>query len=225
MDNQSASALPAIDRPMAYRWLAGLYSSEITDRTLETYAGVEGQIVLNALSAEPALEPMVITIRETATDRDNYQSLSLDLATNFSYLFLGVGGRHAAPPYQSAYTSKDGMLFQEASEAMGNLLRELDVSVVRDLKEPPDHIAIQLSVMAELADRSVNTGAGADVAGTALVEQQVTFLEGHLLNWTPTFRDDCILNDRGGFYATLARATVEFLEKDKAWLGALRNTV
>lgn len=218
MDNQSVSALPAVDRPMAYRWLAGLYSNELNEKRLQTYAGVEGQIALNALSAEPAFEPVVGAIRKITADRDRFRSVTLDLATSFAYLFLGVGGRYSAPPYQSAYGDKRGMLFQQSAEDMESVLRELDVSVVSELKEPPDHIAIQLSVMAELADRSVNTLAVEEVAGSDLVEQQMHFIDSHLLNWTPTFRDDCILNDKSDFYATLSRATVQFLARDRAWL-------
>jgi len=224
MDNPSVATLPAIDRPMAYRWLAGLYSTEITQEMLKTYADNEGQILLNVLSAEPVLEPVVSAIREAAEEPDRYQSLSFDLATSFSYLFLGVGGRYSAPPYQSAYVSKRGTLFQVSAEEMNNILRKLDMSVVSELKEPPDHIAIQLSVMAELADRSVNASSGDRIVGPDLIEQQTTFLDGHLLGWTPMFRDDCILNDKSKFYATLSKATVRFLEKDRGWLGTLENT-
>lgn len=224
MGNDSVSALPAIDRPMAYRWLAGLYSNELTVEMLKNYAGIEGQIALNALAAEPSFGPVIGTIRKLTGNPDEFQTVSLDLATEFAYLFLGVGGRYSAPPYQSSYSDKSGLLFQQSTAEMEAVLRKLDVSVVNDLKEPPDHIAIQLSVMAELADKSVNAGAGEMVAGADLVEQQVDFIDRHLLSWTPGFRDDCILNDKGEFYANLSRATVQYLAKDRAWLASIESS-
>ncbi|AKH20749.1 molecular chaperone TorD [Sedimenticola thiotaurini] len=223
MGKETVSALPAIDRPMAYRWLAGLYSNELTPEMLENYAGTEGQVALNALAAEPCFAPVIGTIRKLTEQPDQFQSAALDLATHFAYLFLGVGGRYSAPPYQSAYSDKSGMLFQQSTTEMDAVLRELDLSVVSELKEPPDHIAIQLSVMAQLADKSVSANLEDGVAGAELIEQQMNFIDRHLLNWTPAFRDDCILNDKGDFYANLARATVQYLARDRAWLAAIES--
>ncbi len=223
MTDHNIVALPAVDRPFAYRWLAGLFSTEISAEALEIYKTAEGQTFLNVLTVEPTLGPIVAVIRNIA--KGESKNRSLDLASAYARLFLGAGGPNSAPPYESAYVSERGTLFQKSTAEMTDILRQLDLSVTQGLKEPPDHIAVQLNVMAELADRSARAGGQNDAVVAEMIERQTAFIDNHLLTWLPAFRDDCIEVDTSNFYGTLATATVDFVSKDRAWLSNAGNSI
>ncbi|MCW8951700.1 MAG: molecular chaperone TorD, partial [Rhodospirillales bacterium] len=217
---------PAAERPLAYRWLAGIYAAEIGVETLIAYRSGEGRAILGSFATEPSLEPLVAAISEAAQHAEYHDALalSLKLATAYTRLFLGAGGPHSAPPYESAYSSERGTLFQAPTAEMSDLLRELDLAVPENLKEPADHIAIQLNVLAEFAARTILVMTDGDRRGEMeLRSQQTVFIDTHLLNWLPAFRDDCVANDPSGFYGTVSKATVAFLERDKVWLAGGGN--
>ncbi|MCW9039341.1 MAG: hypothetical protein OQJ76_02505, partial [Rhodospirillales bacterium] len=83
---------------------------------------------------------------------------------------------------------------------------------------PGLRLTLHQAELAERADRSRITGDAA--AGKELCQQQISFIDAHLLNWLPAFRDDCMVNDVSKFYGTLSDATVTFVERDRAWLFA-----
>ena len=72
------------------------------------------------------------------------------LERTFTALFLGAGGPESLPPYESAHVSHSGLLFQEATGEMQQLLSRLGMSVERRCKEPPDHLAIEVATLAQL---------------------------------------------------------------------------
>ena len=50
------------------------------------------------------------------------------------------------------------------------------------------------------------------------LEEQKTFLEKHLLNWTTVFFDDQVKVARTAFYRALAEMSRAWLEQDRDWL-------
>jgi TorA-specific chaperone len=88
--------------------------------------------------------------------------------------------------------SERGLLFQQPMAEMQALLARLDLSASGLPHEPPDHVAVQLAVLAELLRRG-------DTAG------QIELLDAHLLRWTPDFCNACTRADRHGLYAAAAR--------------------
>ncbi|GAB6051485.1 molecular chaperone TorD [Magnetospira thiophila] len=207
------------ERALIYRWLSGLFAREVAVEALNTYRTPEGLAFLSSLAAHPTLNGITETLRSLVEGMDDLQSCSLDLASAYARLFLGVGGHRAAPPYESAYVSPRGTLFQEPTKAMADLLRELELSLSDDLKEPPDHIAVQLNVVAELAERmNAAERSGDRVTMDVWREKQIDMLDAHLLSWLRPFSEDCRRHDPSPFYATVATATVSFLEQDRRWL-------
>jgi TorA-specific chaperone len=133
---------------------------------------------------------------------DDLSSVIMDLAGSFSQLFLGAGGRHCAPPYQSAHQGDNARLFKEPVSEMNAILRQLDMSLPEDFREPSDHLSVQLNVMAHLV-----------TSGT--VVDQLDFLEDHLVKWVPVFAKACEVNDRKGFYSVAAASLEAWLEAEK----------
>ncbi len=199
------------ERAFIYRWFAALFAREPSVEMLSAYRSDEGRALLNELGRWDTLAPVVVQIRRQTAPSEDLATRAMDLAGAFSRLFLGVAGRRSAPPYESAYVSDTGRLFQEPSARAAEFLQDLDLKVPDGFPEPPDHLAVQLSIMAELADRSEATDES--------ISRQQWFLDQSLMSWVGDFRDDCVKADRSGFYAAAAESLAAFLHEDARHLG------
>ncbi len=203
---EPADQLSDAERAFIYRWFAALFAREPSVEMLSVYRSDEGRTLLDELGRREALAPIVEQIRDQIAPSEDLAAKAMDLAGAFSRLFLGVAGRRSAPPYESAYVSDTGRLFQEPTARAAELLQDLDLRVPEGFPEPPDHLAVLLSIMAELADRS-------EAQGESISRQQ-SFLDERLMTWVGDFRDDCVKADRSGFYAAAAESLVAFLSED-----------
>lgn len=208
------------DRSLVYRWLASFFTSEVKIETLESYSSPEGRALLDVFSLAPALAPFTgELIKLTELPRESYQAKVLDLATAYSRLFLGVGGQHSAPPYESAYYNEKGTLFQKPTADMNKILQDLGISIENSLKEPADHLGVQLNVLAEYIDREALAEAnGNHETAYTLHQSQIWFLSNHLLNWVPSFCESCKRFDKSGFYKELANGLSTWISMDSAHL-------
>ncbi len=150
-------------------------------------------------------------IRDALNGERDVATLSVELASAYSYLFLGAGGPRSAPPYESVYTS--GSFFQNATRQNQDILERHELGIRPDVHEPADHIAVQLEMIAHLAnDQEILAAAGKCVDEEKA--EQKEFIETHLLNWVPAFCQDCTDRDSGGFYAGVAQIAVAMLKED-----------
>lgn len=212
------SALSDEERAWIYQWLSGLFARELTTEALAAYRGPEGSALLQRLSAEPSLASIAERLQGLAADPQSDDAALLLFAGSFARLFLGVGGRRSAPPYESAYTSARGLLYQEATAESDGALKDLGLHVRQGFSEPSDHIAVQLEIMVALvrrADESEDRGEAAIGA-----KRQLDFIQARLLPWIESFRDDCIAADLSGFYAGAASGLVAFIAADTQRLRA-----
>lgn len=116
----------------------------------------------------------------------------------FCCLFLGAGGPHGtASPYESAYLGT-GRLFQAPTDEMAALLTAHGIGLAEGVCEPPDHLAIELALLAAL------------LAGPA-PDPDTAPLLARLLGWVPSFAARCAGCDATGFYAALAALLHAFL--------------
>lgn len=192
-------------RALYYQWLSGFYVGELTEVALEQYQSEDSGPLLAMLSEREEFAAILDDLHSRIKSADKTQTLVLDLAAAFGRLFLGAGGPHSAPPYQSIFEGEHVRLYQNAASEMNEVLQELDISMAVALKEPADHLAIQLQVMAVLAKR-------------ADVERQIAFIKKHLVSWIGLFEAACDRNDPSRFYAHVAKATRAFIEDDLSWL-------
>ena len=205
-------------RVVFYRWLSGLFAREISVEDIDSYRDGDGSAMLEDLSADPVMKDAVDQMRGVLGTEQSNVDLRIELAGRFAALFLGAGGRKTAPPYESHYTNEKGLLFQEATHKMDTYLERYDVHVDESFKEPADHIAIQLELMAVLAGHAAAGDPNSkDVRD--LVEAQAEVLDSQLLNWVPQFAADCQSHDTSGFYAGIASVLNAFLSTDRASCG------
>lgn len=195
------------ERATVYRWLSGIFAREPSPDALRAYAGTAGDALLTALAEIHEVAPVAEMIQVWLPDASarDLKVISHDLAGEFAHLFLGVGGRRGAPPYQSAYAGSKARLMREQAGAMNDALRRCDARVAESFPEPSDHVSVQLALMADLAE-------------TADAEEQLGFLRRGLLDWTTEFRDRCAAVSRHGFYTCAASALVDFIAVDAARL-------
>lgn len=124
--------------------------------------------------------------------------------------FLGAGGPALAPPFQSPYRGERRM-FATAAAAMREHRDRLNLRAL-SAGGPDDHIAVELSPMAELAERGET-------------QEQAAFLRPQLRAWVPHFAQRVRASARQAFYPAVAAALEAFLCADATYLQALEERV
>ncbi len=192
---------PRLEVSVFLRWLANFYMQEITPEILAAYQSKEGQDFLAYLETEESLHPVLEDLKDLISDHQNWTSLTLDLAGDYSRVFLGAGRRHFAPPYASAYLSDTGLLYQKATSEMQSILRDLNIG--NKSNEAEDHLSIQLNILAELINRSEESES---------TRHAINFVDQHLLAWLPEFHSDCQKLQKHKFYGSLTGCLIAFLK-------------
>ena len=133
-----------------------------------------------------------------------------DLAVDYARVFLaaGVYEGETAVPYESVYTSPEGILMQDSRDEVVREYRRWGLAIPRDLNVPEDDLAFELEFMGHL--RRIADGLGAEGAPAtaddlgaevgeggfaddvrAMMQAQATFIDEHLLNWVPRLLRAC----------------------------------
>lgn len=214
--DQGELAALATSRANVYRVLARCYAREID----EAFA----HDVTRAFSLESEDEALARELSAMCGALDGADAAALEqLAVTFDRVFFGMGplGAKHAFPYESVYTSARGLMMQDAYAEVVQELRANGFAKDEAFTEPEDHLAVELSFMAELATRSLDAiESGSDEDVVADITAQLEFLRAHLLSWTARFCADLEAACEG-FYAHLARFTRRFLELDERILAEL----
>ena len=136
-------------------------------------------------------------------------------------VFFGMGPRTAqkAFPYESVYTSPDGLMMQEAYTQVRTLYHAARFAKDPAFPEPEDHLAVELAFMARLCEQAAGAlRAGEGQAAEDLLGGQLAFLRDHLLRWIEPFAADACASAETGFYAHLATFTETYLKADESAL-------
>ena len=148
------------------------------------------------------------------------------LAADYARVFLGAGagkGSSAAYPYESVYTSPKRIMMQEARDQMAAIYAARGLG--KDEKTaglPEDHLALQLEFMAVLCHEAKNALAAKREDGfVSGLQDQLDFLDRHLLNWVPLFCADIGRHAESAFYQGIGKITNGFVRLDRAALGGL----
>jgi TorA-specific chaperone len=200
----------AEQRALIYEWLAGLFAAALPAAHVASYQRGAGADFLAALAEDRELRPGIDRMRDALPADRSADEIAAVLGRAFANLFLGAGGNDALPPYESAHVSDRGLLFQEATAEMDQLLRGLGMSVEAACKEPADHLSVELAAQAHLVRRR----ASIDASAPPLAEAARDLLD-RLLAWVPIFSARCIVLDATGFYAGAAMALTAFLAEER----------
>lgn len=148
------------------------------------------------------------------------------LHCDFTRMFIGPHSLDA-PPWESAYLSKERLLFQE--ETLQARRKYLKYGFVPSNygHEADDHLGLELDFMYQLSNRTLERVKEADTESSSypdiLIDQKV-FLEEHLLRWVPDFAEDMAKSAQTEFYVGMAKILQGFLEIDIKALAELLDT-
>ncbi len=205
------------NRENMYRFLGRLYQKEVDETlwkqlksfafpdTTEEAALTEGYRELSAYLKTPGEDPLT------------------DLACDYARIFLGAGvAKGILPiPCESVYTSRGHLVQQDAWEAVRKIYAQHGLgNTETDLYE--DHLALELEFMAHLCVLAKSAARADNMTElTAVLADQKSFLEEHLLNWTERLAHDVKAVATTPFYRAVADITVGFLKLEKALMAEL----
>ena len=141
-------------------------------------------------------------------NRELIDSEFKELKADYTRLFVGVG-KVLAPPWESVYFNEDRMIFQKQTLEVRNWYRRFGLELENLHKEPDDHIGLEMSFIAYMAELGIKALEEQDEEKYQLLnDAKRQFLSEHLLQWGPTW---CALvkeNAKTDFYRGLSYLTM-----------------
>ena len=132
------------------------------------------------------------------------------------HLKLFVGPEQLlAPPYGSVYLDPAREIMGPSTLDAVRLYREAGMQKSPDLKEPPDHVRVELDFMHRAIERTREAVRAGDwEEADRLVEVQVTFLQNHLARWATPFAKVVRTGAATAFYRRAADALEAFIRQE-----------
>jgi len=178
----------AIEKTLDYqkklRFLSQVFFNEADQDLLDRLKSVESLFDTD----DPSIKEGLNTIKKFA--EFPIDNAMLELAVDYTGLFAGT--KIGCPlPYESVYTSEDGLLMQEANDQVLRIYRNEEFKDYLENNEPQDHISNELDFMAFLSQKLVDALKNdEEESAKSYLDKQKIFLEQHLLNWVPSFCRD-----------------------------------
>jgi putative dimethyl sulfoxide reductase chaperone len=219
MPNETLSQF-LIKRADTYAFLSHLYWREPSPELLKELTVVIKEIE-ESLVVNESWRSFIGFIREI--DDAAIQELSHLLSVEYAGLFLNAG-KTPVHPYESVYSSEDGLMMQNARDEVVEEYSRAGIVREIGLKEPEDHIALELAFMSYLCRQARDCSQQYHaVAFLRSLQRQKAFLEEHLIKWIPAFCRDLEHAAESEFYKGVARYTVQFLEVERQYLQSLNS--
>ncbi|QYJ76340.1 molecular chaperone TorD [Shewanella sp. FJAT-52076] len=179
-------------RASVWQLLSSLFAKELSAERITELAGSD---LWQAFAGDAELEAAAAQIQKALIEASQAQdnNARLELAADFCSAFL-QNAEHCAAPYASLYLGDAGekaenetdghdkaaqdkterSLYGEKHQLMSDYLRSAGLGLADDFREPSDHLAVILALMAHLCEQ-------------ASAESQRAFLESAILSWLPEF--------------------------------------
>ena len=205
-DDSSSNGLArtAIEVSNLYGFLAAVFREEVSEHFLAQ---------LRSLKLRKTLKDAGITLDDNPL-RGPDQEVLRDLAVEFAALFLGPG-EHISP-HESVHLPQGGNLWGPETVTVRKFVNALGFEYDQGFSGMPDHISVELELMAELTRRESAAWKQGDADGAAnSLAYQCQFMAEHLAKWVPTFSSEVMKVAGLSFYRDMARLTVDFLESEQ----------
>lgn len=187
------------------RFLASLYLYELTDEQIEAFAHIE------IAGDGTAIDEGLRAIKEYL--RHRHGGTRQELAVDYARVFLGAGSydRILAPPYESVFTSEEGLLFQDSYHEVYRLYRQNSVRKSPGYDFPDDHLSYLCEFQALLASRAVRALETND-AECALEQVRLSqhVLHDHILSWFDDFEELALHLVKTRFYRGVLKMSKGF---------------
>jgi len=195
-------------------WIQSLLAEKVFD---ETPFGAEQADVTHGLS-------LIQAWNRNVWDKDPNVAFA-DLETDYLYLFIGAG-KVLAPPWESVYSSEERLVFQEQTLQVRAWYRKYGLQSEQLYHEPDDHIGLELSFLAHLAQLALQAIDQQDEGELVrLLSDQQTFLREHPLRWAQTWCGLVDKHARTDFYRGIALLVTGGLDLTAAMLEQLTGVL
>lgn len=137
------------------------------------------------------------------------------LKSEYTKLFVGPLDL-VAPPWESIYTGKEGMLFTVTTLRVREFYRSFGLIPEGYPRVADDSLALELAFMSELSNRAVKAFAEEkDDELKNLLSCSALFLKEHLLEWVPQFLEKMKDAPSDYMYPQLSVILNAFIKKDE----------
>ena len=210
-------------RESVYRLFSALYFKELTDEQIRFLHDSDLDFSdLDPVMAEGAKNVKRAVRRVNSGTRE-------DLAVDYAHTFLAAGttkGENRACPYESVFTSRDGLIMQEARDDVYRYMLAEHLAPNENLRVPDDHLAFVFEFMANLCAR-FNEALEADDIPEArrIFNVQKEFFEKHIVNWIGRFCDAVEGCCRTSFYKGVSQMTRGFVSADKELIAEMDASI
>jgi len=220
IDAETAQIIEALEgRASFYDFIASLYYLPLSADQIENLAHTDfspyKEINDNLSEGFEDIE-RALHRRNTGTRQE--------LAVDFTSAFAGTAswkGKYAVP-YESVFTSDEGLLFQDAYHEVCQLYRENHVHREEGYDFPDDHLSFMCEFLALLSKRAIDALEAEDREGA--LEQMVLsrdFLQSHILSWFDAFSTRALLLLKTRFYKGVLKISKGFFLYDAQSLDEL----
>jgi len=180
-------------------------------------------IVHTAAQLERALHGVSTEAAAFAAKMQTTIDLEL-LKIDFSNLFVGPF-KLLAPPYGSIYLEGKREVMGASTLDARQRYAAAGLDFSDEVKEAPDHIALELEFMYYLVFKELEAFGQADTErASKYLEQQTAFLAKHLGRWAAKFAGNIQQHATTGFYQQLGQATKIFVQQDSNYSAELLLT-
>lgn len=164
-----------------FRTLGALVYTELSQEEIDNLAAMDFSAMAKELDAGELADGMAGMGRYLARRSENVRQ---DLAVEYARIFLGAGVEESAlaVPFESVFTSPDGLLMQDARDDVVRIYRKAGMKVDKELNVPEDHLGFELQFLGMLCEQATEAlEAGRDASDN--LKMQADFLDNHILNW------------------------------------------
>lgn len=231
---QDADATPALDaedptqqlldalegRAAFYDLLASLYFKPLTIQQIDQIDSMDlaPYAEVNELFAQGLND-----IRRYLNKRNSGTRQAL--AVDFTGAFAGTSswkGRYAVP-YESVFTSEEGLMYQESYHEVYHLFKQNRVARAEGYDYPDDHLSFMCEFLAIVSGRIADAvRAGDSQAAIEQVDLSEGFLCDHILSWFDDFEELALHLLETRFYRGVLKITRGFFQFDLQLLDELR---
>ena len=212
-----ASALEG--RAAFYDLLAALYFKPLAAEQVEAVANANlaAYADVNELFAEGLHD-----IERSLAKRNS--GTRQELAVDFTAAFAGTSsweGRYAVP-YESVFTSEEGLLFQESYHEVHRLFKREGVGRSEGYDYPDDHLTFIcefLAILSRRAKEALEAGDTAEALAQVRLSQEV--LRDHVLSWFDDFEELALRILKTRFYRGVLKMSKGFFLLDAEVLAEL----
>ena len=156
--------------------------------------------------------------RKDLTDEETLKNLSKD----WTRLFRGVVRDGILPPYESLYRAE--RLQKKPAQEINRLFSKMGVQVPEEWHQPTDYIGVELDFMRLLCEKELRHRDNGELnALRETIEEEKSFLEGHIGLWVPIFCKRMLEETGEEYYLGIAHLTLGFVEFDRLWVSRVLN--